>query len=260
MTKYVYPALVIIQRVMNYFWIETSKVWKRSRGLKWTAVLHHQIGQTLSPASLLCPPPPLHLSQPSLQDLHLLLQVSCFIGCIRAPGSPDAQHNADAHQNGQSDAHGLCVHGVVAQDESETYQSQAYFEQPQSPPQSGCNQSEGEGQQPVANESHKNPPDDKDQTLWSHFVEGQASCGQQENKHRDIRLSYHIQYHTVMISCNSVIIISLFILMNCLSRSEVTSPPSCMHHVKKKKKKQDFRLLGVCIYCCILIYWFTTSD
>ena len=114
------------------------------------------------PSSLLCPPPPLHLSQPPLQYLYLLLQVSSFISRRRATWSADTHQHTDTHQDSHSDGCGFCVHTAIAKDESKTHQSHAHFQQPKSPPQSGGNQSEGKGEQPVANDSHKNPLGNED--------------------------------------------------------------------------------------------------
>jgi len=135
-----------------------------------------------APPSLLRPPPPppLQLPQPHLQCLHLLLQVSRFVGLTGAPPTPHAEHHAGAHQRGQPERHGVRVHAVVTEDQAETGQSHAHFEQPQGLPQSGGDQSEDEGDQPVANESREDPLGDKDQSVWGHLADGKPTWGKQE--------------------------------------------------------------------------------
>lgn len=70
--------------------------------------------------SLFCPRPPLHLPQPSLQDLHLLLEASSLISRTETSPSPNVQQDADTQQDSQSDGHHLRAHVVVAQDEHKT--------------------------------------------------------------------------------------------------------------------------------------------
>ncbi|TNN62751.1 hypothetical protein EYF80_026977 [Liparis tanakae] len=106
--------------------------------------------------------------------------VSRLAGLTGAPQTPHAEQHAGAHQRGQPDRHGVRAHAAVAQDEAETGQSHAHFEQPQGLAQSGGDQSEDEGDHPVANESREDPLGDKDQPVWGGFLFLTSRCVRQD--------------------------------------------------------------------------------
>lgn len=146
--------------------------------------------------SVFCPRPPLHLPQPSLQDLHLLLEASGLIRRAGTSPSPDVQQDADTQQDSQPDGHHLRAHAVVAQDEHKTGQSDSDFQKPQGAHQSGGNQSEGKRNQPVADESCEDPLKDEDQALWGHFVGRKADCGKSTRN--------YISYKTAHFHCGAI--------------------------------------------------------